>query len=454
MTGKLMLELFALLAVLAASSLAQSNILAVLRQEGFTEFADFLAASVPDLLSGPETSLIVYAPTNAAFRRRKSSSDLLRRDDDEDCLYQIAQDVQVSGNTKRGYSYGHENGVCSEVTSPGAADFMTFLDDPDFVNLPPNNNASIVQKNMPKGALPVVHSGLGDVVKVTGLDIPFDKGVIRPVSGLFSLPRLLSFTLPFLGTDKALAALEQTGLINDLDNRTGITFLAPDDRAIPNNISASVLAEILRRHTIVGLPIFTSDLRNGDTYQTLAGTTITVTVQCADVFIGGARILASDAIIKNGVVHTVDKLFEGPIYVTTTEVQFKTVTETTTVPTIKTATTIIETTKTATLPPPPPPPPTTTTVIHTLPPPPPTTVTHTPPPHPPPPPPSLPPHTTHSLPSPPPPPPPPPPTYQWSTLVTSHKSPPSPPTTKIYVHETSTPGYEGGKPSHGGGDGW
>ena len=315
MAGKLMLELFALLTLLTVSSLAQSSprsdILAVLRQEGFTEFADFLAASAPGLLSGPNTNLIVYAPTNAAFRRRKSSSDLLRREvpeEEESCSYQIAQDVKVTGNTKRGYVHDNENSVCSGVASPGAADFMTFLDDPEFVNLPPNNNASIVQKNMPKGALPVVHSGLGDVVKVTGLDIPFDKGVIRPVSGLFSLPRLLSFTLPFLGTDKALAALSQTGLINDLDNRTGITFLAPDDRAIPTNISASVLAEILRRHTIVGLPIFTSDLKNGDTYQTLAGTTVTVTVQCADVFINGARILAGDAIIKNGVVHTVDKV--------------------------------------------------------------------------------------------------------------------------------------------------
>lgn len=124
----------------------------------------------------------------------------------------------------------------------------------------------------------------------------------------FTLPQLLSLTLPYLGADKALDALNRTGLLGDFDTRTGITFLAPDDSAVPSDIEEHVLAEILKRHLIVGLPVFTSDLRHGDTYKTLAGTTVTVTVQCSDVFIGGARILAGDAIIKNGVVHTVDKV--------------------------------------------------------------------------------------------------------------------------------------------------
>ncbi|KAK0710598.1 FAS1 domain-containing protein, partial [Lasiosphaeris hirsuta] len=289
----------------AIGSLAQS-LLTVLRQEGFTEFAAFLDQPAGQNVLRNNQSLIVYAPTNAAFLRSQKSTNVLPRDiTKEEALREIQMAETPSNGDKR--RKRHEP-VCSTVAGPGAQDLMTLLDDPEFVNLPLGQNASIVQKNMPKGALPVVHSGLGDVVKVTGLDIPYDHGVIRPVSGLFTLPRLLSVTLPFLGTDKTLSALKRTGLIKDLDTRTGITFLAPDDRSIPSDLPEDVLAEILRRHVIVGLPVFTSDLKHGDSYKTLAGTTVTVTVQCADVFIGGARILAGDAIIKNGVIHTVDKV--------------------------------------------------------------------------------------------------------------------------------------------------
>ncbi|KAK3341825.1 FAS1 domain-containing protein [Lasiosphaeria hispida] len=297
-------KLFTLLSLFTIGSLAQS-LLTVLRQEGFTEFAAFLEQPEGQNVLRSNRSLIVYAPTNAGFlRSRKSATVLTREIDNRTAAIEYQMGVDSGGDIliKR-----HEP-VCSTVGGPGAEDLMTLLDEPEFVNLPLGQNASIVQKNMPKGVLPVVHSGLGDVVKVTGLDIPYDHGLIRPVSGLFTLPRLLSITLPFLGADKTLSALRRTGLIKDLDARTGITFLAPDDRSIPSDVSENMLAEILRRHVIVGLPVFTSDLKHGDTYKTLAGTTVTVTVQCADVFIGGARILAGDAIIKNGVVHTVDKV--------------------------------------------------------------------------------------------------------------------------------------------------
>ncbi|KAK0611267.1 FAS1 domain-containing protein [Immersiella caudata] len=320
-------KVFVLLS-LAAGSLAQSqSLLDVLRREGFTEYAALLESGAGvNILNNPQR-LIIYAPTNAGVLRHEQSDNLLRREITEEVnKAEYNSGLEFSGDAAK----RKRDAVCSAVSGLGAADFMTLLDDPKFVNLPLNNNASIVQKNMPKGALPVIHSGLGDVIKVTGLDIPYDRGTIRPVSGFFTLPRLLSATLPHIGADKTLAILKRTGLSDDLDNRTGITFLAPDSTAIPSDLPDNVLAEILKRHVILGLPVFTSDLRHGDTYKTLAGTTVTVTVQCAEVFIGGARILAGDAIIKNGVAHTVDKLLDAPIFYTTTEVktEVKTVTET------------------------------------------------------------------------------------------------------------------------------
>lgn len=416
MVAKIMLKPFALLAFLAIGSFAQSNLLATLRREGFTEFASFLEGpGGVNVLNFPG-NLLVYAPTNAAFRLSaaspSSSANLTRRISDRDADAEQYCVPTSSGKRRK------RDAVCGEVSGPGAVDLMTLLSDPEFVNLPLGQNSSIVQKNMPKGALPVVHTGLGQAVKVTGLDIPFDHGAIRPISGVFALPRLLSVTLPFLGAERTLDILQRTGLIRDFDTRTGITFLAPDRSAFPPDLPDAVLVAIMKRHLIVGLPVFTSDMKQGDTYKTLAGTTVTVTVQCAEIFIGGARILAGDAIIKNGVAHVVDKLLEIPIVLTTTEV--KTVTQTTTTTAACTKTSeitriqTIEKTQTVVIT-------QTTERIFTET----TTRTQTPPPAPPRPPTSRSTDLTGALtPLPPPPPPPPPPTSTWAPLP-----PPLPPVT-------------------------
>ncbi|KAK5651904.1 hypothetical protein OQA88_11563 [Cercophora sp. LCS_1] len=421
------LKLVALLSLFTIGSLAQS-LLTVLRQEGFSEFAAILERSGINITQ----NVLVYAPTDAAIQRRRLPGGLLARGEaDNTAEAKATAEYSLFPKPEGDLEYKRTS-VCSDVVGPGAVDYMSFLSDPEYVNLPPGNNASIVQKNVLNAGLPVVFSGLGDSVKVTGLDIPFDHGSIRPVSEFLTLPRLLSYTLPFIAADKTLAVLNQTGLLGQFDTVPGVTFLAPDDRAYPADLPTEVLAEILRRHLIVGLPIFTSDLKHGDSYKTLAGTTVTVTVQCGNVFIGGARILAGDAIVKNGVVHTVNKLLDAPVFITKTQVQTLTETRTQTTQVVQTvqtvttetveavrATTLTQyetetihldpsTTETVTR---------STTIVHEAPPLPPTTVTQLTTHHPPP----VPPTTITSIHHPPPPTVHPPPLLSVSTPCTTSK---------------------------------
>ncbi|KAK4211354.1 Periostin [Rhypophila decipiens] len=298
-------QLFLFLFIFTIGSSAQS-LLDVLRKEGFTRWAAVLESPQNAGVLGYPHNLIIYTPTNAAIARQQLSGGVNRRQVSDADILAAFLAVPESGNDGL---YKRSNPTCNpDIAGPGTEDLMTLLNDPEFVNLPLGQNASIVQKNMPKGTLPIVLTGLGDTVRVIAEDIPFDKGVIRPISGWFTLPQLLSETLPFLGADKVLGVLERTGLIDDFDNRTGITFLAPEDPAFPSNLADDVLADILRRHLIVGLPTFTSDINHGDTFRTLAGTTVTVTITCGEVSIGGARILSGDTIIKNGVVHIIDSV--------------------------------------------------------------------------------------------------------------------------------------------------
>ena len=57
---------------------------------------------------------------------------------------------------------------------------------------------------------------------------------------------------------------------------------------------------------MVGVTAYTPLLRDGTVFHTLGGTDVTVTVRGSEVYIGGALIVSGDAIVKNGVVHTVD----------------------------------------------------------------------------------------------------------------------------------------------------
>lgn len=172
------LQLLALLVLHSTAVLSRSSsLLDVLRKEGFTEFASLLEGPDGFDVANAGPDLIVYAPTNAAFAGIAASnctSRLVRRDDVK----------KASGKQHVAKSrFGGDKRRATITTVPGAEALMTLLDDPTYVNLGPGQNSSIVQKNVPNAGLPTVLTGGGAVVKVTALDIKFDGGVIRPISG-------------------------------------------------------------------------------------------------------------------------------------------------------------------------------------------------------------------------------------------------------------------------------
>ncbi|KAI0600998.1 FAS1 domain-containing protein [Biscogniauxia sp. FL1348] len=295
----------------ASPALAQS-LLAVLQENGFTEYASQLEGD-PILSAGPE--LIVYSPTNAALissqnetvARRAPARTNTRARNSFSCVNAVAP-TWIDPSTSQGGN-GTIRLFRKQGTTSGTV-YGTFLDDPEWVNLGPGRNQSLVEKTLTSSSLPIVFSGLGASVRVTASDIPFDGGVIRPIDGVLTLPGNLSYTLPFLGADMFGAALEKAGLLSDLDNRATITVLAPDDTAFKSasGLSDTQLAQVLAGHVILDFPAYTPLLKDGHTYRTLGGGNVTVSVRDGVAYINDAQILAGDAVIKNGVVHTIDKL--------------------------------------------------------------------------------------------------------------------------------------------------
>ncbi|KLU85790.1 hypothetical protein MAPG_04810 [Magnaporthiopsis poae ATCC 64411] len=295
-----------LLASCASLAAAQSGSLQqVLDQGGLTDYADLLQkVNSPLLTSG--NNLIIYATINAAFD--DNNSTIKRRDEADEAAataaIQASNSEAPASTSKRDTSSLGSSPGSSLGCGPGVSR-VTFLNDPRWVNLGPGRNQTVVEKQLPSSAGPVVIAGFGDGIRVTGADLPFDRGVVRPIADFFKLPGTVSQTLPFVGAEKFKAALEKAGILPGLDNTTAITVLAPSDSVFGK--LGNVTAAQLKQHIIVGRVVYSTQFRDGQVLPTLGGGSVTVSVQGGVISVGGARIVASDAIIKNGVIHTIDR---------------------------------------------------------------------------------------------------------------------------------------------------
>jgi hypothetical protein len=74
-----------------------------------------------------------------------------------------------------------------------------------------------------------------------------------------------------------------------------------------NNITDEQLAEILQYHVVQGAVGYSTTLSNGLKLPTLAGQELTITIDAEGaLFVNNARVINSDILIANGVLHVID----------------------------------------------------------------------------------------------------------------------------------------------------
>ncbi|KAF5013957.1 hypothetical protein FDECE_86 [Fusarium decemcellulare] len=307
--------------LLCESALAQS-LLAVLEENGFDTFAQRLQGN--PILDIAKNDLLIYAPTNAGLARSNNVT-LLRRqeenDDDEEEESNRQIDIAMNIVDPGGLRFPVPGGPSEDRrklirdVKTGGSVWGTFLDDPEYVNLGPGRNQSLVEKPSAYGLRPFVFSGLGSKAQVAGDDIPFDKGIIRPIDSDLTLPQNISSTLSHLGVSKFCDLVHKSGLLSELDSTAGITILAPDNNAFKNvtKWTDDERVELIKRHVLVDFLAYSPLLQDGLVYPTLGGGKVEVKVTDGVVYLNGAKILGGDTILTNGVVHTIDKVLDTPL---------------------------------------------------------------------------------------------------------------------------------------------
>ncbi len=157
---------------------------------------------------------------------------------------------------------------------------------------------------------------------ITVTDIPADNGVVHVIDAVITQPTsIVDIVVNSPRHNTLETAVTQAQLVDALSADGDFTLFAPTDDAFDALGSETLnalladptgdLAEILQYH-VVGAKAMSGDLSDGDTFTTLEGSDIEVTINNDGVFINDAKVVFADYEAPNGVVHVIDAVITPP----------------------------------------------------------------------------------------------------------------------------------------------
>ncbi|KAF2404113.1 beta-Ig-H3/fasciclin, partial [Trichodelitschia bisporula] len=142
-------------------------------------------------------------------------------------------------------------------------------------------------------------------------DLAFDGGIVHIVDAVLTLPRSIDETARAAGITALPNALKSAGLDAVVEGLKDITVFAPSDAAFEaaaaglKGLSAEQVAGALKGHVAQGL-VYSTDVKDGAKLKTVGGTTLEVKVKDGAVWVGGKKVIKTDLLVRNGVVHVID----------------------------------------------------------------------------------------------------------------------------------------------------
>lgn len=125
---------------------------------------------------------------------------------------------------------------------------------------------------------------------------------------VFEFPETVSSSLAKIGTSDFLGGVEANGLKEKYDTADQVTLFAPIDGSYNSSCSCSITAAAVEAHVVYGSALYNSVLLDGTEFQTCQGKKLKITVQDGEKYVNGVRIILSDAITLNGVIHTIERV--------------------------------------------------------------------------------------------------------------------------------------------------
>jgi transforming growth factor-beta-induced protein len=154
-------------------------------------------------------------------------------------------------------------------------------------------------------------------VQVVDTDIEATNGIIHAIDQVLIPPDIIA-ALELAGDfDQTLAAVDRVDLTDELRGPGPFTVFAPTDEAIDDlpddtieNLSDEQLTNVLLYH-VVDERMLTSDLTAGQV-ETMLGEDVAIDPSDDEVRVQGARIVGSEILATNGVIHAIDQVLLPP----------------------------------------------------------------------------------------------------------------------------------------------
>ncbi|KAK4688611.1 hypothetical protein P7C73_g1503, partial [Tremellales sp. Uapishka_1] len=245
------------------------------------------------LASGNKT---VFAPSNAAFANVSAN---------------VASNATMLTQILSYHILNTTYTAAGIQTAPNHTIARTLLKGSGY-SLPGNFSAPLVLSTNTTNATSFMINQATDNVSAAGPAMAANLYVYI-VEEVLSLPPNITAAATALLPSLA-GVIQQAGLLDALSNSPGITVFAPNDAAI-NAVAASlgsnttVIADVLANHVINGSVVYSTGLASG-THVSAGGQAFSFITNSSGAYVSSAnataKIVQSDIIISNGVVHVID----------------------------------------------------------------------------------------------------------------------------------------------------
>jgi len=166
----------------------------------------------------------------------------------------------------------------------------------------------------------ILTSGLGATAQVTKPDIRFDGGYIHLIDTVLTPPASIAATAYNEGIQTLIQTLERPGidLLDTVEDLKDVTIFAPTDGAFDSaestisGLNEDGIKSALTYHVAKGVG-YNTDFLHGQVIPTVNGKLLSVTVTNGTVSINGARIVKTDLLTRNGVIHVIESVLIPPV---------------------------------------------------------------------------------------------------------------------------------------------
>ncbi|KAF7511068.1 hypothetical protein GJ744_005299 [Endocarpon pusillum] len=274
--------------------------------KNLTSFNELLTTDFSGLIANisnqqqSQQYVTLLAPSDSAFDRLGSSS--IFADNSTEAIEAYLNYHIIPGD--------HQ----SSTVNQSFGFYPTRLDDTTYTNVSSGQRIGFVKQG--DGELIIV-SGGGTRSSAERTDIYFRGGVMHVIDSPLLPPQpLIQAAVPFNLTGFLGAAYQNQSLAQFITQARDVTLFVPNNIAFEKvgstvtSIDEQSLSGLVNYHIIVGQggPFYTSSFSNGTVFTSLQGQNITVRQASNSNFVNSARVLQTDLLIANGVMHVIDNV--------------------------------------------------------------------------------------------------------------------------------------------------